>query len=53
VWENLTRAEAEWHGTLAECAHKEFSDMSIMLIRTLAPMDSQIEPPPALTEVAK
>jgi cobalt-precorrin-7 (C5)-methyltransferase len=53
VWENLTRAEAEWHGTLAECAHKEFSDMSIMLIRTLAPMDSQIEPPPALAEAAK
>jgi len=43
VWENLTRAEAEWHGTLAECAHKEFSDMSIMLIRTRAPMASQIE----------
>jgi cobalt-precorrin-7 (C5)-methyltransferase len=44
VWENLTRGEAEWHGTLAECAHKEFSDMSIMLIRTRAPMASQIEP---------
>lgn len=43
VWENLTRGEAEWHGTLAECAHKEFSDMSIMLIRTRAPMASQIE----------
>lgn len=43
VWENLTRAEAEWHGTLAECAHKEFSDMSIMLIRTRTPMASQIE----------
>ncbi|MBB3213155.1 cobalt-precorrin-7 (C5)-methyltransferase [Herbaspirillum sp. Sphag1AN] len=46
VWENLTRAEAEWHGTLAECATKEFSDMSIMLIRTHVPMASQIEPPP-------
>lgn len=46
VWENLTRAEAEWHGTLAQCADKEFSDMSIMLIRTPAPMASQIEPPP-------
>ena len=44
VWENLTRNEAEWHGTLAECAHKEFSDMSIMLIRTLRVMPSQIEP---------
>jgi cobalt-precorrin-7 (C5)-methyltransferase len=59
VWENLTRAddcmdaggramqgaiaEAEWHGTLAECATQEFSDMSIMLIRTLNPMYSQIE----------
>jgi cobalt-precorrin-7 (C5)-methyltransferase len=46
VWENLTRAEAEWHGTLAECADIEFSDMSIMLIRTRAPMASQIEAPP-------
>lgn len=46
VWENLTRAEAEWHGTLAACADIEFSDMSIMLIRTRAPMASQIEPPP-------
>ena len=43
VWENLTRNEAEWHGTLAECAEQTFSDMSIMLIRTLNPMDSQIE----------
>ena len=46
VWENLTRGDAEWHGKLADCADKEFSDMSIMLIRTLTPMDSQIEPPP-------
>lgn len=44
VWENLTRNEAEWHGTLGECAEREFSDMSIMLIRTLKPMASQIEP---------
>ena len=43
VWENLTRAEAEWHGTLAACAHIEFSDMSIILIRTPQPMASQIE----------
>ncbi len=45
VWENLTRNEAEWRGTLKDCADKEFSDMSIMLIRTLRPisMDSQIE----------
>jgi cobalt-precorrin-7 (C5)-methyltransferase len=46
VWENLTRAEAEWHGTLAACAGHRCSDMSIMLIRTLAPMASQIEPAP-------
>ena len=45
VWENLTRGEAEWHGTLAECVDREFTDMSIMLIRTRKPMDSQIEPP--------
>ena len=43
VWENLTRAEAEWHGALAECVEREFSDMSIMLIRTLKAMPSQIE----------
>jgi precorrin-6y C5,15-methyltransferase (decarboxylating) CbiE subunit len=45
VWENLTRGDAEWRGTLAECT-REFSDMSIMLIRALSPMASQIEPPP-------
>lgn len=44
VWENLTRGEAEWHGTLAECVDREFTDMSIMLIRTRKPMASQIEP---------
>lgn len=43
VWENLTRAEAEWHGTLAECVDRDFTDMSIMLIRTCRPMASQIE----------
>ena len=45
VWENLTRAEAEWRGTLGECVNRTFSDMSIMLIRTLNVMPSQIEPP--------
>ncbi|MDB5769705.1 MAG: cobalt-precorrin-6Y C(5)-methyltransferase [Burkholderia sp.] len=45
VWENLTRNEAEWRGSLGECVDREFSDMSIMLIRTRAPMPSQIEPP--------
>ncbi len=43
VWENLTTHEAQWSGALQECTH-EFSDMSIMLIRTLRPMASQIEP---------
>lgn len=47
VWENLTRGEAEWHGSLAECVDREFTDMSIMLIRTRRPMASQIEPPEA------
>ena len=45
VWENLTRAEAEWHGKLAECVARDFTDMSIMLIRTRRPMPSQIEAP--------
>ena len=45
VWENLTRAEAEWHGTLAACVARDFSDMSIMLIRARRPMASQIEAP--------
>jgi cobalt-precorrin-7 (C5)-methyltransferase len=43
VWENLTRNEAEWQGRLGDCI-QEFTDMSIMLIRTLEPMASQIEP---------
>ncbi|MDB5775530.1 MAG: cobalt-precorrin-6Y C(5)-methyltransferase [Herbaspirillum sp.] len=46
VWENLTGNEAEWRGTLADCVAREFTDMSIMLIRTRAPMPSQIEAPP-------
>lgn len=44
VWENLTGNEAEWRGTLGECVERDFTDMSIMLIRTLRPMSSQIEP---------
>lgn len=52
VWENLTRGEAEWHGSLAECAEHRCSDMSIMLIRTLAPMASQIEAAPGQAETA-
>jgi cobalt-precorrin-7 (C5)-methyltransferase len=44
VWERLTQAEAAWSGTLAECAGREneFSDLSIMLVRTLRPMPSQL-----------
>lgn len=52
VWENLTRGEAEWRGTLADCVEQRFSDMSIMLIRTLNPMASQIEPAPRAIEAA-
>jgi precorrin-6y C5,15-methyltransferase (decarboxylating) CbiE subunit len=43
VWEKLTTREAQWSGSLGECT-REFSDMSIMLIRSLLPMPSQIEP---------
>lgn len=46
VWEHLTVAEAQWRGSLAACTEQHFSDMSIMLIRTLAPMASQIEAAP-------
>ena len=45
VWENLTSRDAQWTGTLESACSQEFSDMSIMLIRTLRPMASQIEPP--------
>lgn len=41
VWERLTQNEAAWKGTLADCK-AEFSDLSIMLIRTLNPIPSQI-----------
>lgn len=42
VWERLTTAEATWRGKLAECT-AEFSDMSILLIRALTPMPSQLD----------
>ncbi|MGO4152381.1 cobalt-precorrin-7 (C(5))-methyltransferase [Cupriavidus sp. YAF13] len=45
VWENLTLADAHWCGTLASCT-LAFTDMSIMLIRALAPMASQLDLPP-------
>lgn len=43
VWENLTRTEASWSGTLSQLTG-HFSDMSIMLVRTASPMPSQLEP---------
>jgi precorrin-6y C5,15-methyltransferase (decarboxylating) CbiE subunit len=43
VWENLTSRDAQWAGMLRDCTDS-FTDMSIMLIRTLRPMPSQIEP---------
>ncbi|UBV44393.1 cobalt-precorrin-7 (C(5))-methyltransferase (plasmid) [Deinococcus taeanensis] len=46
VWENLSRAEAEWSGTLAELEGREFSDMSILLIRALTPMPTGLEGEP-------
>jgi cobalt-precorrin-7 (C5)-methyltransferase len=45
VWENLTSGEAHWSGALVDCT-LGFTDMSIMLVRTLRPMASQIEVPP-------
>ena len=43
IWERLTQNEAAWSGTLADCCG-DFTDMSMMLIRTLHPMPSQLEP---------
>jgi cobalt-precorrin-7 (C5)-methyltransferase len=43
VWERLTQSEAAWSGLLESCT-AAFSDMSIMLIRTLHPIPSQLEP---------
>lgn len=45
VWEQLTRAEANWRGRLGDCT-SEFTDMSILLIRALAPFPSQIHSSP-------
>lgn len=41
VWEHLTQKEAHWMGNLKQC-QQDFSDMSIMLIRTLHPLPSQL-----------
>ena len=42
VWERLSQNEAAWSGTLGSCG-ADFSDLSIMLIRTLHPMKSQLD----------
>ncbi len=41
VWENLTGEEASWQGTLNDC-RQDFSDMSLMLIRAMEPVPSQL-----------
>ena len=43
VWENLSRAEAEWTGNLTELSERDFSDMSILLLRALTPMLTGLE----------
>ncbi len=43
VWENLTRHEATWAGTLGELEGRDFSDMSILLIRALTPLPTGLE----------
>lgn len=43
VWENLSRNEAEWTGTLGGLEGHAFSDMSILLIRALTPMATGLE----------
>jgi cobalt-precorrin-7 (C5)-methyltransferase len=42
VWERLTQSEAVWSGNLENCIAR-FSDMSIMLVRTLHPSPSRLE----------
>jgi precorrin-6B methylase 1 len=42
VWVNLTSHEAHWTGALVDCT-AAFTDMSIMLVRALRPMPSQLE----------
>lgn len=46
VWENLSGDEAGGRGSLAGCAGRDFSDMSIMLMHAPSDMPSQIEPAP-------
>jgi len=42
VWENLTGKEAQWIGQLSELSG-DFSDMTIILVRALSQMPSQLE----------
>jgi cobalt-precorrin-7 (C5)-methyltransferase len=44
VWEGLTQADTVWRGSLGACRAQEFSDMSILLIRTRHPQPSQLPP---------
>lgn len=41
VWEDLSRDSKQWCGNLADCP-RDFSDMSIMLIRTASPIASAV-----------
>ncbi|TDE85018.1 cobalt-precorrin-7 (C(5))-methyltransferase [Deinococcus sp. S9] len=43
VWENLSRDEAAWRGTLGDLEGRAFSDMSILLIRALTPLPTGLE----------
>ncbi|MBB6098440.1 precorrin-6Y C5,15-methyltransferase (decarboxylating)/cobalt-precorrin-7 (C5)-methyltransferase [Deinobacterium chartae] len=43
VWENLTGSEAGWSGSLSACAERDFSDLSIVLFRSLTPLPSGLE----------
>jgi cobalt-precorrin-7 (C5)-methyltransferase len=42
IWENLTGGESHWKGTLGELTG-EFSDLSIMLIRSIRPLLTGLE----------
>ena len=42
IWENLTGGESHWLGTLGELTG-EFSDLSIMLIRSIRPLPTGLE----------
>ena len=42
VWENLTQSESDWRGPLSSLT-RDFTDMSIILIRALKEFPSQLE----------